>query len=141
MVSLNSINVNVMDYIKPARCNETEFRALWTEFEWENKVNIHIKAPSLASYLEDLMRETKMSCLTPNASLAGECRFLSANLYAQSLFGEEALANLSLEQESSSDGTPGRITGHARIRSKRQGLALCLGDQISAIHRSTAAAA
>jgi vesicle coat complex subunit len=29
-----------MDYIKPAYCNEAKFRAMWTEFEWENKVAV-----------------------------------------------------------------------------------------------------
>lgn len=65
-----------------------------------------------------------MSCLTPDASLAGECGFLSANMYARSLFGEDALANLSIEQLE--DGT---IQGHVRIRSKTQGIALSLGDK------------
>ncbi len=29
-----------------------------------------------------------MSCLTPEGALSGECDFLSANMYAKSLFGE-----------------------------------------------------
>lgn len=29
-----------MDYIKPAYCNEAQFRSMWTEFEWENRVNV-----------------------------------------------------------------------------------------------------
>ncbi|KAK0519263.1 hypothetical protein OC834_007443, partial [Tilletia horrida] len=45
------------------------------------------------------------------ASLAGECGFLSANLYARSLFGEDALANLSIEQleDGSIQGHPKRL--------------------------------
>jgi coatomer subunit beta len=83
-----------------------------------------------------------MSCLTPEGALSGECDFLSANMYARSLFGkinlsgdscsficslgEDALANLSIER------TPaGGITGHVRIRSKTQGIALSLGDRIT----------
>ena len=27
-----------MDYIQPASCTDTEFRKMWMEFEWENKV-------------------------------------------------------------------------------------------------------
>ncbi len=68
-----------------------------------------------------------MSCLTPEASLAGECGFLSANMYARSLFGEDALANLSIELLM--DGKT--IQGHVRIRSKTQGIALSLGDKIT----------
>jgi coatomer subunit beta len=84
-----------------------------------------------------------MSCLTPEGALSGDCDFLSANLYARSLFGEfdvslyrlgdsteitgeDALANLSIER---TEG--GTITGHVRIRSKTQGIALSLGDRIT----------
>ncbi len=85
-----------------------------------------------------------MSCLTPDGALSGECDFLSANMYARSLFGryqfpegrdciadsrsigEDALANLSIERTEA-----GTITGHVRIRSKTQGIALSLGDRIT----------
>lgn len=39
-VVLNDIHIDIMDYIKPAYCNEAQFRSMWTEFEWENKVNV-----------------------------------------------------------------------------------------------------
>ena len=58
--------------------------------------------------------------------MSGNCDFLSANLYARSLFGEDALANLSIEKTDA-----GTITGHVRIRSKTQGIALSLGDRIT----------
>lgn len=77
-----------MDYIKPAYCTETQFRTMWTEFEWENKVNINSKAKSLRDFLKQLMASTNMSCLTPEASMKGDCQFLSANLYARSVFGK-----------------------------------------------------
>lgn len=90
------------------------------------------------------MNATNMSCLTPEGAISGECDFLSANMYARSLFGEhslpravfalfshghlgeDALANLSIER---TEG--GTITGHVRIRSKTQGIALSLGDRIT----------
>lgn len=40
--------------------------------------------------------------------------------------GEDALANLSIEKTET-----GNITGHVRIRSKTQGIALSLGDRIT----------
>lgn len=40
-VVLNDIHIDIMDYINPAFCNETQFRSMWTEFEWENKVNVN----------------------------------------------------------------------------------------------------
>ncbi|THY10158.1 Coatomer, beta subunit [Aureobasidium pullulans] len=125
VVILNDVHVDIMDYIQPAHCTETQFRTMWTEFEWENKVNINTKMPGgkgLRDFLKGLMKVTNMSCLTPDASLSGDCQFLSANLYARSVFGEDALANLSVEQEDDN------VTGFVRIRSRSQGLALSLGS-------------
>ncbi|KAI0145593.1 Coatomer, beta subunit [Xylariaceae sp. FL1272] len=124
VVILNDLHVDIMDYIQPATCTETQFRTMWTEFEWENKVNINSKARSLREFLEQLLAATNMNCLTPEASMKGDCGFLSANLYARSVFGEDALANLSIEKE----GEDGPITGFVRIRSRSQGLALSLGS-------------
>ncbi len=39
-------------------------------------------------YLRHVMNATNMSCLTPEGAISGECDFLSANMYARSLFGE-----------------------------------------------------
>ncbi|KAI9885133.1 MAG: hypothetical protein M1823_003063 [Watsoniomyces obsoletus] len=124
VVILNDVHVDIMDYIQPATCTETQFRTMWTEFEWENKVNINSKAKSLRGFLEQMMAATNMTCLTPEASLQGDCQFLSANLYARSIFGEDALANLSIEK----DSEDGPVTGFVRIRSRSQGLALSLGS-------------
>jgi coatomer subunit beta len=38
--------------------------------------------------LKQLMAVTNMNCLTPEASMKGDCQFLSANLYARSVFGK-----------------------------------------------------
>jgi coatomer subunit beta len=42
------------------------------------------------------------------------------------IIGEDALANLSVEKDDES----GKITGHVRIRSKGQGMALSLGQVV-----------
>lgn len=60
------------------------------------------------------------------AAHAGECGYLAANLYAKSVFGEDALVNLSVEKQSD-----GKLVGYIRIRSKTQGIALSLGDKIT----------
>lgn len=120
-----------MDYIKPAYCNEAQFRSMWTEFEWENKVNVNTQISNLRAYLDHIMKSTNMACLTPDASLSGDCDFLSANLCARSLFGEDALANLSIEKTED-----GNIQGHVRIRSKTQGIALSLGDRITLLQKT-----
>ncbi|KAG0655304.1 coatomer subunit beta [Rhodotorula mucilaginosa] len=132
-VVLNDIHIDILDYITPGYCNEAQFRSMWTEFEWENKVNVNTNLDDLRAYLHHIMASTNMACLTPDAALEGDCGFLSANLYARSLFGEDALANLSIEKLA--DGT---LQGHVRIRSKTQGIALSLGDRIT-ISQKTAA--
>lgn len=90
VVILNDVHADIMDYIQPATCTESQFRTMWTEFEWENKVNINAKQSkkNLQEFLEGLMKSTNMTCLTPEASLRGDCQFLSANLYARSVFGK-----------------------------------------------------
>lgn len=52
--------------------------------------------------------------------------FLAANLYARSVFSEDALVNVSVEKKEDSDG---KLSGYIRIRSKTQGIALSLGDR------------
>lgn len=133
VVILNEVSVDIMDYVKPATCSENAFRKMWTEFEWENKISIKVTTmDSLKEYLKVLMAKTNTSCLTPGALVGDECNFLAANLYSRSTFGEDALANLSIERLAD-----GLITGHVRIRSESQGLALSLGDKVAELTRST----
>ena len=56
----------------------------------------------------------------------GTSGYLAANLYAKSVFGEDALVNLSVEKQAD-----GKLAGYIRIRSKTQGIALSLGDKIT----------
>lgn len=105
---------------------------MWAEFEWENKVAINTTFLDLQAFLMHVVSSTNMECLTPTSSLSGESAFLAANLYAKSVFGEDALVNLSVEKKDDADG---RLSGYVRIRSKTQGIALSLGDRITAIQR------
>ena len=115
-----------MDYISPAQCSELSFRSMWAEFEWENKVAISTTLTDEHEYLEHICATTNMQCLTPKLPREGHCGFLAANLYAKSLFGEDALVNVSIEKQQD-----GKIAGYVRIRSKTQGIALSLGDKIT----------
>ena len=83
---------------------------MWTEFEWENRVNVSTTMSYVylcfftksrwtdtscsdpRDYLKHVMKATNMSCLTPEGAISGECDFLSANMYARSLFGEFILS-------------------------------------------------
>lgn len=129
VVVLNDIHIDIMDYIVPASCTDVEFRQMWAEFEWENKVSVNTNLTDLHDYLQHLIRYTNMKCLTPEKALSGQCGFMAANMYARSIFGEDALANLSIEKSTNSPDCP--VTGHIRIRAKSQGMALSLGDKIN----------
>ena len=116
-ITLHDVHVDILDYIRPTVCSELEFRSMWTEFEWENKVNVVTNityasiyplpspisfpvlqyskytniAPThgsdLRQYLAHVMKVTNMACLTPDHALSGDCGFLAANMSAKSIFG------------------------------------------------------
>lgn len=130
VVVLNDIPIDIMDYIMPASCNDTEFRKMWAEFEWENKVSVNTTITNLSEYLDYLLKSINMKCLTPEKALSGQCGFLAANMYARSIFGEDALANLSIEK-SLNKGDDSPVVGHIRIRAKSQGMALSLGEKVN----------
>lgn len=102
----------------PASCTDTEFRQMWQDFEWENKVSVNTTLTDLHEYLKHLLKSTNMKCLTPEKALSGQCGFMAANMYARSIFGEDALANLSIEKPL--DDPNSAVTGHIRIRAKSQ---------------------
>merc|ERR1739838_72006 len=88
-VNLNDIHMDIMDYIRPASCTDEMFRSMWAEFEWENKVAVATSIMDLVEFLDHIVGSTNMRCLTPhNSSEKGS--FLAANLYARSVFGEDA---------------------------------------------------
>lgn len=129
-INLNDIHMDIMDYIRPATCTDEVFRSMWAENEWENKVAISTSIEDLQVFLKHMVKSTNMSCLTPiDNSEKGS--FLAANLYARSVFGEDALVNVSVEKKESD----GKLSGYIRIRSKTQGIALSLGDRITNVQR------
>ncbi|KAJ6732146.1 COATOMER SUBUNIT BETA [Salix purpurea] len=126
VVVLNDIHIDIMDYISPAVCTDAAFRSMWAEFEWENKVAVNTIIQSEKDFLDHIIKSTNMKCLTAPSALDGDCGFLAANLYAKSVFGEDALVNVSIEKQ-----LDGKLSGYIRIRSKTQGIALSLGDKIT----------
>ncbi|KAM7476164.1 hypothetical protein LguiB_023407 [Lonicera macranthoides] len=126
VVVLNDIHIDIMDYISPATCADVAFRTMWAEFEWENKVAVNTVIQNEKEFLNHIIKATNMKCLMPPSALEGECGFLAANLYAKSVFGEDALVNMSIEKHAD-----GKLSGYIRIRSKTQGIALSLGDKIT----------
>jgi coatomer subunit beta len=41
VIILNDLHIDVMDYIKPMAVTDNQFRSMWSEFEWENKVTVN----------------------------------------------------------------------------------------------------
>lgn len=84
----------------------------------EFQVSVNTSLTDLHEYLKHLLKSTNMKCLTPEKALSGQCGFMAANMYARSIFGEDALANLSIEKAVDDPNAP--VTGHIRIRAKSQ---------------------
>lgn len=75
------------------------------------QVAINTTIPDVKDFLAHIVASTNMKCLTPPSALSGSCGFLAANLYAKSVFGEDALVNLSVEK-----GADAKLSGYIRIR-------------------------
>ncbi|KAG0463163.1 hypothetical protein HPP92_021639 [Vanilla planifolia] len=107
VVVLNDIHIDIMDCLS-------------------GHVAVNTVIQDEKEFLNHIIKSTNMKCLTAPSALDGECGFLAANLYAKSVFGEDALVNISIEKQGD-----GKLSGYIRIRSKTQGIALSLGDKIT----------
>lgn len=50
-VYLNDMHIDIMDYIVPAQCTDHEFRQMWADFEWENKVRTGMNRINKGNFL------------------------------------------------------------------------------------------
>jgi coatomer subunit beta len=85
-VNLHDIQLDIMDYIRPADCKNEDFRSMWAEFEWENKVGrrlihrfksrnsesssriqvaINTNITDLQEFIAHVISSTNMTSLTP----------------------------------------------------------------------------
>jgi coatomer subunit beta len=149
-IVLNEMRVDMMEYVKPMTCSHNDFRAMWAEFDWENKVNVASAAlgTDLSKFAEQIAELCNMQELACGGGASAEqiqqSGFLSTSLYARSTFGEHVLANFSVELVSNDEAAPGasaavagaavgaRVEGVIRIRSKYHAIALALGNKIKA---------
>merc|ERR1712226_185973 len=58
---LNELHVDILDYIERASIGELAFRTMWSEFEWENKININTSITEVGTFLMHIMQNTNMS--------------------------------------------------------------------------------
>lgn len=79
-VVLNDIHIDIMDYISPASCSDLSFRAMWAEFEWENKVAVNTEITNVNVFLAHVVRSTNMKCLTPG--MPAICTHVTASMRA-----------------------------------------------------------
>lgn len=145
-VVLAPVSLDLADFMEmpPPRLDETDFRRAWPLLEWENKIVIGpIKLPSgagdeqvLASLLSRLLSSIGggLACITPGLGIAEGGTYLAANMHARSVFAEDVLGNICLERTATADSLV--IAGHARLRSRSQGIAVALGDKISTFFKS-----
>lgn len=128
-VVLLPINVDVLDFVKPESISDSEFRSQWTLLEWENKINVDVAARSFSSCasLFSFLAE-KMKLAVTGQPPPAEAAYLAGNLFAKTIFGEEVLVNVCLER--GGDDKVAHISGHLRLRSRSQGVAVALGDRI-----------
>ncbi|KAJ6247526.1 coatomer subunit beta [Anaeramoeba flamelloides] len=122
-IVLNDISINVLNYLIPSDTSEIRFRKMWADFAWENKISISRESTNFKEYIEFLSKKTNMKSLVAYSKEDEEAGFFSTNMYAKSIFGEEVVANVNLAKTMDNN-----ITGHFKIRSQTQGLALALGE-------------
>lgn len=128
-VIMEEIKIDVSRYIEQAIIELSLFRENWILLEWENKISIQLDRKnghllSLKEFMQRITNELHFSCLNRNYGISSDGRFLSALIYAKSIFDEEIMANVSLEHNSNS------INGNIRLRSKSQGIVTALGNKI-----------
>lgn len=132
-IMLSTIPIDIIEYIRPKAISTEEFRRNWTLLEWENKILVPgIPKLSLREVIDALIKDLHFACVTPSFGISENGEYLAANLYATSLFGEEILANICLERISEAVDAP-VVSGHLRLRSKTQGIAVALGERITAL--------
>ncbi|KAJ3431142.1 coatomer subunit beta [Anaeramoeba flamelloides] len=122
-VVLNDISINVLNYLIPSDTSEIRFRKMWADFTWENKISLSQDNMNFKEYIEFLSKKTNMKSLVTYSEEDEEAGFFSTNMYAKSIFGEEVVANVNIAKTMENN-----ITGHFKIRSQTQGLALALGE-------------
>ncbi|CRG95802.1 coatamer beta subunit, putative [Plasmodium gallinaceum] len=156
-IVLNELNVNMTDYINASFISSHLFRIMWSEFEWENKININTSIRDAFELLKLIIKNTNMtivekfmpleyyeletknkpeqanispidvyisyiSTLEDLKCLINNSAFFAVNLFSRSIFGEDSLANLSVQKNSD-----GKLSGSIRVRT------LSLGDKITLV--------
>ncbi|KAF0990236.1 hypothetical protein HZS_4249, partial [Henneguya salminicola] len=118
-VVLDEIRLDLIEYIQDWKCLPDDFHKMWMDFEWENKVSVSVKLTDFKELITAVIDKTHM-ILVSQDDYQSDCKFMVVNLYCKNRFGDEALANLSLEKQNDPSG----VVGQVRIRAKTQSMAI-----------------
>uniref|UniRef100_A0A8B9HG14 Coatomer subunit beta n=1 Tax=Astyanax mexicanus TaxID=7994 RepID=A0A8B9HG14_ASTMX len=83
-VVLSDIHIDIMDYIQPASCTDAEFRQMWAEFEWENKVRNRL-------YTLETKRLLGLCSCMPIGGDINDAGFFAAIHFIKLIFGSQDL--------------------------------------------------
>ncbi|KAL0222931.1 hypothetical protein P9112_002321 [Eukaryota sp. TZLM1-RC] len=122
-IPLADVRLDIVSFIHPHKLGDLEFKQKWSVFEWENKLNVSSKYKNLKEFVETVTRVTNLVPLVDISEWSDV--LLCLNLSGRSVFGDDALMNLSIEKVGDD------VVGSARIRTKVQGVALALGESVS----------
>nr|Q9NFU6.1 RecName: Full=Coatomer subunit beta; AltName: Full=Beta-coat protein; Short=Beta-COP [Trypanosoma brucei brucei]CAB87383.1 putative coatomer beta subunit [Trypanosoma brucei brucei] len=141
-VVLNNVRVDIMNYVRPAKCSASEFRDKWCKYDWENAVAIRTEKTDMREYVEYVMQGTNTRLLEPYPEEDDEVvsafdgkgdnghRYVSCNMYARTLFGDDALLNVSIERDAE-----GKLSGMVRVRANKRPVAYGFGEKLNILNR------
>lgn len=157
VLNISPININMIDFVTPTFINSDEFRAMWSTYEWENKIFVQTNISDPSLFLEKLISCTNMTVagrIPPNElinvngkpviqqyieylrglkdlrNVLDTCSFFAANLFLRTIFNEDALINLSISKDKK-----GLLKGIIRVRCEKQETVMSLGERISLVQR------
>jgi coatomer subunit beta len=141
----SEIHLDVADFLKEDSGaagvgSQEHFRSLWSGFEWENKLAVSVEGVPGADQRGLVPVMTPADCVALVAEATGlkpisglpsddTALLVCANLYGCSVFGDEALVNVSVELNPAT----GTLSGAVRVRTAQQGLAMSLGERIGRV--------
>jgi coatomer subunit beta len=128
LLPLTPIEIDPFFSFEPATIAQQEFREKWAVSMWERRIDVEAQDGDLLMYVDRIATRFKFFIVTPREQLevtARHARFVAANLFTRSLFGEEVELNVSAKLLSN-----GKITSVLRIRSPDEQLAYLFGKLV-----------
>ena len=113
-IPLSPIIITPQNYMEPLPLDTVSYRNKWEAFEWEKKMTIKTKR-SIPEFIKLICETGRLYMMN---EIDQEASFVTVNLCSTSIFDEETLLNISLENRD------GKVEGYMRLRCDSQTLAL-----------------